>query len=476
MRPRSPRSRRPSPPRRPRSSSCRPGSPAVLEREGVPGVGLALVDRQGLVWAGGVGVADREDRQTGRRRHPVPRRLDHQERGRPRRHAPGRAGPPRPRPAARELMPEVVPQATLGPKLADHPRARARAHRRLRRHALQRVLRRRGHGPARRSGAKPAAASPAGAPAAACPTPTRATRSPATRSSWRPGRPGTATSSARCCARSGCPRPASAARRSSPIAWRPATWAAREAATFARSPTPRPGRCSPRRASWPGSCNSWLVRGEDRRSSARRRSPASSGPRRSPIAPTDTNYGLGNYGDVLHPSARAGTTAASPGFLSCYRYFPDLGVGYVMLLNGSHSVRAYAEIRALLFAYLARGRPCPSRPRPRPTRGDRRRDRPLRVRQPARRAVRLHRAGDGRHRVRPDPDGIALDRCSAAARSRWCRPARAAIATRESGYQRSPRHRRGGPKPILAPAWAYFEAGSRAWARGRCSRCRPRWR
>ncbi len=31
---------------------------AVLEREGVPGVGLALVDREGLRWAGGVGVAD----------------------------------------------------------------------------------------------------------------------------------------------------------------------------------------------------------------------------------------------------------------------------------------------------------------------------------------------------------------------------------------------------------------------------------
>jgi CubicO group peptidase (beta-lactamase class C family) len=32
----------------------------ILEREGVPGIGLALVDRDGVVWAGGVGVADRE--------------------------------------------------------------------------------------------------------------------------------------------------------------------------------------------------------------------------------------------------------------------------------------------------------------------------------------------------------------------------------------------------------------------------------
>jgi len=32
----------------------------VLEREGVPGISLALVDRDGVVCAGGVGVADRE--------------------------------------------------------------------------------------------------------------------------------------------------------------------------------------------------------------------------------------------------------------------------------------------------------------------------------------------------------------------------------------------------------------------------------
>src|SRR4051812_30222713 len=32
----------------------------VLEREGVPGVGIALVDRDGPIWVGGVGVADLE--------------------------------------------------------------------------------------------------------------------------------------------------------------------------------------------------------------------------------------------------------------------------------------------------------------------------------------------------------------------------------------------------------------------------------
>jgi hypothetical protein len=77
-------------------------------------------------------------------------------------------------------------------------------------------------------------------------------------------------------------------------------------------------------------------------------------------------YGLGNYGDVAHPVKARGHDGGLPGFLSCYRYFPELGVGYVMLLNGTHSIRAYVEIRALLFAYLARGRVLPSPPSMRP--------------------------------------------------------------------------------------------------------------
>ncbi|MCY1067301.1 serine hydrolase [Nannocystis sp. RBIL2] len=71
---------------------------------------------------------------------------------------------------------------------------------------------------------------------------------------------------------------------------------------------------------------------------------------------TDTNYGLGNYGDVIHPARSRGHDGGLPGFLSCYRYFPELGVGYVMLLNSTHSLRAYLEIRALLFGYLTGGR------------------------------------------------------------------------------------------------------------------------
>lgn len=85
-----------------------------------------------------------------------------------------------------------------------------------------------------------------------------------------------------------------------------------------------------------------------------------------PYAATDASYGLGNYGDVMHPARARGHDGGLPGFLSCYRYFPELGVGYVMLLNATHSVRAYLEIRALLFAYLARGAAPPEPPRAAP--------------------------------------------------------------------------------------------------------------
>ncbi|NVB82764.1 MAG: beta-lactamase family protein [Kofleriaceae bacterium] len=75
-----------------------------------------------------------------------------------------------------------------------------------------------------------------------------------------------------------------------------------------------------------------------------------------PYRSTDLEYGLGNYGDVSQPARGRGHDGGIDGFLSSLRYFPDLGVGYVMLLNGTHSLRAFIEIRSLLFAYLARGK------------------------------------------------------------------------------------------------------------------------
>jgi CubicO group peptidase (beta-lactamase class C family) len=78
-----------------------------------------------------------------------------------------------------------------------------------------------------------------------------------------------------------------------------------------------------------------------------------------PYPKTDVDYGLGNYGDVGLPVRGRGHNGGIPGFLSDLRYFPDLGVGYVILLNATYSFRAYDEIRALVFAYLARGRSLP---------------------------------------------------------------------------------------------------------------------
>ncbi len=75
-----------------------------------------------------------------------------------------------------------------------------------------------------------------------------------------------------------------------------------------------------------------------------------------PYPPLDTDYGLGNYGDVDHPVRSRGHDGGLPGFWSCVRYFPELGVGYVVLLNSTFSPRAFFDIRRLVFAYLARDR------------------------------------------------------------------------------------------------------------------------
>jgi CubicO group peptidase (beta-lactamase class C family) len=75
-----------------------------------------------------------------------------------------------------------------------------------------------------------------------------------------------------------------------------------------------------------------------------------------PYRNTDLEYGLGNHGDVSQPARGRGHDGGIDGFLSSLRYFPDLGVGYVMLLNGTYSFGAFIEIRSLLLAYLARGK------------------------------------------------------------------------------------------------------------------------
>lgn len=75
-----------------------------------------------------------------------------------------------------------------------------------------------------------------------------------------------------------------------------------------------------------------------------------------PYGHLDGEYGLANYGDVQHPVFGRGHDGGMPGFHSSIRYFPEPGVGYVMLLNSNYSFRGYFEMRSLLFAYLTRGR------------------------------------------------------------------------------------------------------------------------
>jgi hypothetical protein len=56
--------------------------------------------------------------------------------------------------------------------------------------------------------------------------------------------------------------------------------------------------------------------------------------------------------------------------LSDLRYFPELGVGYVIMLNETYSFWAAIEIRALVFAYLTQGRSLPRPQRAAPERPD----------------------------------------------------------------------------------------------------------
>ncbi|HSD86191.1 MAG TPA: serine hydrolase [Kofleriaceae bacterium] len=75
-----------------------------------------------------------------------------------------------------------------------------------------------------------------------------------------------------------------------------------------------------------------------------------------PYPHVDAEYGFANYSDVMSPVIGRGHDGGMPGFHSSYRYFPSLGVGYAMLLNSTYTFRGYFELRALLFAYLTQGR------------------------------------------------------------------------------------------------------------------------
>ncbi len=75
-----------------------------------------------------------------------------------------------------------------------------------------------------------------------------------------------------------------------------------------------------------------------------------------PYPHIDGEYGFANYGDVMHPVITRGHDGGMPGFHASFRYIPEAGAGYALLLNSNYTFRGYFDLRSLLFAYVTRGR------------------------------------------------------------------------------------------------------------------------
>ena len=73
-------------------------------------------------------------------------------------------------------------------------------------------------------------------------------------------------------------------------------------------------------------------------------------------------YGLGNVAYIDHPFVSHGHGGGLDGFLSDYQYIPEQGVGYFFSINSSSSGAAVKDIGDLLFAYVTRGMTPPAKP------------------------------------------------------------------------------------------------------------------
>jgi CubicO group peptidase (beta-lactamase class C family) len=73
-------------------------------------------------------------------------------------------------------------------------------------------------------------------------------------------------------------------------------------------------------------------------------------------------YGLGDYATLDHPIKEYGHDGGISGFISTYRYMPEEGLGYVVLLNSTVSGEALRKINDLVFDYLTSGLPRPKQP------------------------------------------------------------------------------------------------------------------
>jgi CubicO group peptidase (beta-lactamase class C family) len=77
---------------------------------------------------------------------------------------------------------------------------------------------------------------------------------------------------------------------------------------------------------------------------------------------SDVGYGLGNGGDVSERALIRGHDGGIDGFLSMYGYLPGQGVGYVVLVNSTRSWDALVAIKHLLVEYLLDGVSVPPPP------------------------------------------------------------------------------------------------------------------
>lgn len=71
-------------------------------------------------------------------------------------------------------------------------------------------------------------------------------------------------------------------------------------------------------------------------------------------------YALGNYVTITHPIKTQGHNGGLDGFLSAYAYMPEQGLGYFISINASSP--ALSQIENLIFAYITRTVAVPPKP------------------------------------------------------------------------------------------------------------------
>ncbi|MGC1620637.1 MAG: serine hydrolase domain-containing protein [Candidatus Acidiferrum sp.] len=73
-------------------------------------------------------------------------------------------------------------------------------------------------------------------------------------------------------------------------------------------------------------------------------------------------YGLANYTEVVGGVVTHGHDGGIDGFISTYRYMPEQNWGYVVLLNGTESYQALLDLNRLALDFLSKDFPKPQQP------------------------------------------------------------------------------------------------------------------